>query len=71
MKLIFTGQYTGGRTSITISGVTFNGREPSGVADDSPLLTHPEFEAENPIVAEHLGEPPKRRGRPKKGLPDG
>lgn len=57
MLLRFTGQYTGGRTSITIGGFVFEGREPTEVPDDCALKTHPEFEAL---------EAPKTRGRKKK-----
>lgn len=31
MKFIFTGDYTGGRDSISAWGIVFNGREPSNV----------------------------------------
>jgi len=68
MRLKFIGKYTGGRTAITIGGVTFEGREPAEVPAGSALVSHPEFEvvkhcpfaAETPIVA------PKPRGRPRK-----
>ena len=79
MKLIFTGKYTGGRTSITIDGVTFEGREPSDVPAGSRLLGHPEFERAGdvtevePVVVDFEFEGDdlpvpevKRRGRPKK-----
>ena len=75
MRLRFTGTYTGKRTSITICGVTFEGREPSEVTGEEALRrlsNHPEFEAVPDIVAQHLGpidEPVKapKRGRPRKG----
>lgn len=45
-KFKFTGTYTGGRSSITICGVTFNGHDPSEVKDEAVAATfenHPEF----------------------------
>lgn len=48
MLFCFTGTYTGGRTSITLFGVTFEGREPVDVTDPDGirrLSNHPEFEA--------------------------
>lgn len=63
MRLRFIGQYTNGQTSITLCGVTFNGREPSET-DEPRLLRHPEFEAVEPVDA-----PAKpKRGRPRKAL---
>ncbi len=77
MKLVFTGKYTGGRTSITIGGYTFEGREPTEVDAGSSLHTHPEFERAADVAEpepvevdfefEAEAEPVvKRRGRPKK-----
>lgn len=57
----FIGTYTGGRTSITISGVTFEGREPSE-CDCPRIAKNPEFEAVEPVDAP---DKPKR-GRPRK-----
>ena len=65
MLMKFTGQYTGGRNSITICGVTFEGREPADVPDDSRLIGHPEF-AEVTKTVTPLVEQPKPRGRPRK-----
>ena len=85
----FTGDYTGKRTSITLFGVTFEGREPADVTDADGirrLSNHPEFEKvtkavtpetreewadrfekeEKAIVAESIGTPFKKRGRPRK-----
>lgn len=71
MLLRFTGTYTGGRTSITLCGVTFTGREPAEVSGEEALRrlsTHPEFEGVTAFVAppEIPHETPKPRGRPKK-----
>ena len=69
MLLRFIGDYTGGRTQITLEGVTFTGREPAEVADDSRLLRHPEFEAVNSIISlpdELPAFSAPRRGRPRK-----
>jgi hypothetical protein len=47
MLFKFTGKYTGGRESITVFGVTFQGREPADVTDEDGirrLSGHPEFE---------------------------
>ena len=65
MQLKFIGQYTGGRTSITLGGVTFNGRDPSEVPAGNPLLTHREFEVVG-MVDEAPPAAPKPRGRPRK-----
>ena len=66
MWLRFTGTYTGKRTSISLCGVTFEGREPSLVTDEEALRrlsSQPEFEkaekAENELLA-------PKRGRPRK-----
>jgi len=53
MRMKFTGKYTGGRTSITLEGVTFEGRDSAEVPEGSRLIGHPEFEEVKP-------------GRPKK-----
>lgn len=78
MHLRFIGTYTGGRTSITLCGVTFEGREPSKVVDAGALArlsNHPEFEEVTKTVApeleaveyeDSLPEAPKKRGRPRK-----
>jgi hypothetical protein len=60
----FIGTYTGGRTSITISGVTFEGREPSE-CDCPRIAKHPEFEAVEPVEVIDAPAKPKR-GRPRK-----
>lgn len=90
MLFRFKGDYTGKRTSITLFGVTFEGREPADVTDADGirrLSTHPEFERvtktvtpekreewaerfdkeDATFVAEALGTPFKKRGRPRKG----
>lgn len=85
MLFRFKGDYTGKRTSITLYGVTFEGREPADVTDADGirrLSNHPEFEAvaHNALMAERMvemaaavradieaAEPPKKRGRPRKG----
>lgn len=78
MLFRFKGDYTGKRTSITLFGVTFEGREPADVTDEDGirrLSTHPEFEAVlgPPLPEPHEDgfsapvEPPKKRGRPRKG----
>lgn len=59
MKLRFIGEYTNERTSITLCGFTFEGREPTE-CDDPRLIAHPEFEA----VEEAPSKP--KRGRPRK-----
>lgn len=61
----FTGTYTGGRSSITLCGVTFEGREPSECSDPR-IANHPEFEAVEP---EEVPAMPKR-GRPRKSAED-
>ena len=78
MLFRFTGTYTGGRSSITVFGVTFEGREPADVADEDGirrLSTHQEFEAVSDAVAvavdiEHITPefvaPKAKRGRPRK-----
>lgn len=60
----FIGTYTHGRTSITISGVTFEGREPSE-CDCPRIANHPEFEAVEPV--DDAPAKPKR-GRPRKAV---
>ncbi len=59
MRLRFIGQYTGGRSSITLGGVTFHGREPCDVPDflAVKLMRHPEFTTV--------------KGRPRKDMSDG
>ncbi len=62
----FIGVYTHGRTSITLSGVTFEGREPSE-CDCWRIANHPEFEAVEPVAEEAIDAPAKpKRGRPRK-----
>ena len=68
MLMTFIGQYTGGRTSVSIGGVVFNGREPSEVPDGSPIIRHPELEAyAEPEVAVEVfgakGTKPRGKGR--------
>lgn len=73
MLFRFKGDYTGKRTSITLFGVTFEGREPREVTDADGirrLSNHPEFErvtkAVAPVAVEAPVEPvAKPRGRPK------
>ena len=73
MKLRFIGQYTNGRDSITLCGVTFHGREPSELDGEEAfarLPNHPEFEvvtaSDAPVRQEVTAPEPKRRGRPRK-----
>lgn len=66
MLLRFIGQYTGGRGSITLEGVTFTGRDASEVDADSRLVRHPEFEAVEALAAPIEAMPAKPRGRPRK-----
>ena len=76
MHLRFIGTYTGGRTSITLCGVTFEGREPSEVVEADALArlsNHPEFEKVTKAVTsevvefeDSIPEAPKKRGRPRK-----
>lgn len=71
MYLRFIGTYTGGRTSITLCGVTFEGREPSEVVEAGALArlsNHPEFKEVTKTVALEEVEDKPRRGRPKKEL---
>lgn len=81
MLFRFKGDYTGKRTSITLFGVTFEGREPADVTDADGirrLSNHPEFEQVTKAVTPELEsamadyedsipEQPKKRGRPRKG----
>ncbi len=78
MLFRFKGDYTGKRTSITLFGVTFEGREPADVTDADGirrLSNHPEFEQVTKAVTPELEavefedsipEAPKKRGRPRK-----
>jgi hypothetical protein len=80
MLFRFTGTYTGGRTSITVFGVTFEGHEPADVTDEDGirrLSGHQEFEQVTKTVTPELEaamaeyedsipEQPKKRGRPRK-----
>lgn len=64
-KFRFIGKHTGGRTSISLFGVTFEGVEPADVTSADGirrLSNHIEFEA----VDEPHDEAPRKRGRPKK-----
>jgi hypothetical protein len=64
----FIGTYTHGRTSITLSGVTFEGREPSE-CDCPRIANHQEFEAVEPVAEKATDAPAKpRRGRPRKAI---
>lgn len=81
MLFRFKGDYTGKRTSITLFGVTFEGREPADVTDADGirrLSNHPEFEVVTKTVTpdpeavmadyeDSIPEQPKKRGRPRKG----
>lgn len=60
----FIGTYTHGRTSITIGGVTFEGRELSE-CDCPRIASHQEFEAVEPVEMIEAPAKPKR-GRPRK-----
>lgn len=63
MRYRFTGQFTHGRTSVALNGVTFEGREPSEVTTkvEWRFAAHPEFERVSEVEPEI--EAPKRRGR--------
>lgn len=55
MLFRFKGDYTGKRTSITLFGVTFEGREPADVTDADGirrLSNHPEFEVVSEFTAD-------------------
>ena len=57
MLFRFTGTYTGGRTSITVFGVTFEGHEPADVTDEDGirrLSGHQEFEQVTKAVTPHV-----------------
>lgn len=77
MRYRFIGQYTLGRTSICMNGITFEGREPSEVtADYEPRFAgNIEFEAVPTMAkAADVAEPEitvAKRGRPKKVTTDG
>jgi hypothetical protein len=62
MHFRFIGQYTNGRTSICMNGVTFEGHEPAEVPAEltARFTVNIEFEA----VDEDAPKP--RRGRPRK-----
>ena len=70
MLFRFIGQYTGGRTSITMNGVRFEGHEPTEVEDVARFSDSVEFEAVDPLDHDGNGAKggslPQRRGRPKK-----
>lgn len=73
MRYRFIGQHTGGRTSITVFGVTFEAREPAEVTCPDGLrrlANHGEFQAIDPLDHDGDGHKggslPKRRGRPRK-----
>lgn len=74
MLFKFIGQYTNSHTSISASGVTFEGREPSEVTDPEAirrLSGNPEFEPVHPL--DHDGNGKKggslpRRSRKPKGV---
>lgn len=63
MRFRFIGLYTGGRTSICMNGVRFDGHESREVPAEAVarLSGSIEFEAVAPP-----DEAPRRRGRPKK-----
>lgn len=73
MLFKFIGQYTNGHTSISASGVTFEGRDPAVVTDPEAirrLSNNVEFVEVDPLDHDGNGEKggslPKPRGRPKK-----
>lgn len=76
MLFRFKGDYTGGRASITLFGVTFDGREPADVTDADGirrLSNHPEFEQVGlaDVTTEQVkkiapAQSIKPRGRPRK-----
>jgi len=63
MLFRFIGQYTHGRTSICMNGVTFEGREPSEVTADCA------FRFENSVEFEAVGDEPAEAEKPKRGRP--
>lgn len=69
MRYRFIGQYTNGRTSICMNGVTFEGREPREVPAEAVarLSRNIEFE-EVPEAIEPVDASKPKRGRPKKVL---
>lgn len=83
MLFRFTGTYTGGRKSITVFGVTFEGHEPADVTDEDGIrrlsghqefervtkdvIPDPELEAAMAEYEDSTPEQPKKRGRPRKG----
>lgn len=83
MRFRFVGQYTNGHSSISASGVTFDGHEPEEVTDAEAirrLSGNPEFEKVDPLDHDGDGEKggslpgPKataKRGRPRKSKDDG
>jgi hypothetical protein len=73
MRYRFIGQYTLGRTSICMNGVTFEGQEPSEVPADIEhrFSGNVEFEI---VANDNPDEQPvvkKRQGRPRKVIGDG
>lgn len=71
MLLRFIGIYSNKRTSMSICGVEFHGREPSEVTDPESirrLENHPEFELVTASAAPVEVQEPKRRGRPRKAV---
>ena len=72
MRYRFIGQYTLGRTSICMNGVTFEGHEPSEVPADIEFrfAGNIEFAAVHPLDHDGDGKPggslPRKRGRPRK-----
>lgn len=71
MRYRFTGQYTRGRTSICMNGVTFEGHEPSEVPADIEFrfAGSVEFEAiqdGQPVGSLPDSVKPRKRGRPRK-----
>lgn len=65
MLFRFIGQYTNGRTSITMNGVTFDGHEPVNVPEALAFrfAGNIEFEA----VEQDAPVDKPKRGRPRKG----
>jgi hypothetical protein len=65
VRFRFTGQYTHGRTSISLNGVEFTGREPSEVPPEQAwrFELHPEFEAAPLEVEATPTSAPVRRKR--------
>lgn len=68
MRYRFVGQYTLGRTSICMNGITFEGHAPSEVPADIEFrfAGNVEFEPVKATSEPLVGVTPRKRGRPRK-----